>query len=233
MAQRTVPCGISLGVCRLRVTRVDTTTGCVLSEADNAFVLEDIISVTVTPNIETGTDSTLIGGCGCKIASYKAPDILKRYDLTLTTPIKSAALEQLLTDGGVLFDDSTDPVPVGYSFPTALGCGDAQHPVAVEFWTKNWSTSTDAQDSQLPWIHWVFPYTTWVDGAQTVNNDFAQPDFAGFTRSNDCWGDGPYGDGPETVYGASDFSLSTGGWFYTPEDPPTATCDYITVAPAS
>jgi len=233
MAQRTVPCGISLGVCRLRVTKVDPVTGCVTSDADNSFVLEDIISVQVAPNVETGTDTTLIGGCGCKIASYKAQDVLKRFDLTLTTPIKSAALESLLTGGGVGFDDSTDPVPIGYSFPTALGCGDEQPAVAVEFWTKNWDTSTDAQSSTLPWIHWVFPFSLWVPGSQTANNDFAQPDFAGFSRSNDCWGDGPYGDGPEAIYGASAFSLATGGWFYTPEDPPVATCDFATVAPAS
>lgn len=231
MAQRAIPCGISLGVCRLRVTLIDPTTGCVMSDADNSFVLEDIISVAVTPNIATGADTDLIGGCGCKIASYKAPDILKRYDMTLTTPIKSAALEQLLTDGGVLYDNSTTPVPVGYSFPTALGCTDQQTPVALEFWTKHWEN--DAQDSALPWIHWVFPYTLWTPGPQTVQNDFAQPDFVGFSRSNACWGDGPYGDGPGDIYGASSFSLETGGWFYTPTDPPTATCDYATVAPGS
>lgn len=231
MAQRSTPCGISLGVCRLRVTKIDPTTGCVESAADNSFVLEDIISVAVTPNIETGTDTTLIGGCGCKIATYKAPDILKRYDLTLTTPIKSAALEALLTDGGVLYDNSTTPVPVGYSFPTDLACDESQIPVAIEFWTKNWVD--DAQDGTLPWIHWVFPYSLWTPGPQTVNNDFSQPDFVGFTRSNECWGDGPYGDGPEATYGASSFSLATGGWFYTPTDPPVATCDYDTVAPAS
>jgi hypothetical protein len=230
VAQRTAPCGISLGVCRLRVTQIDATTGCVASEADNSFVLEDLVSVAVAPSIEAGTDSTLIGGCGCKIASYKAPDILKRYDLTLTTPIKSAALESLLTDGGVLYDDSTAPVPVGYSFPLDIPC-DEQRPVAIEFWTKNWVN--DAQDSDLPWIHWVFPYSLWTPGPQTVQNDFSQPDFVGFTRSNDCWGDGPYGDGPESVYGASSFSLATGGWFYSPLDPPAADCDFDTVAPAS
>jgi hypothetical protein len=203
----------------------------VSSDADNSFVLGDLVSVQITPNIETGTDTTLIGGCGCKIAAYKAPDTLKRYDLTLTTPVKSAALESLLVDGGVLYDDSDIPVPVGFSFPTALGCGDEQSPVAVEFWTKNWVD--DAQDPDLPWIHWVFPQSLWAPGAQTVNNDFSQPDFVGFSRTNACWGDGPYDDGPEAIYGASSFSIDTGGWFYTPEDPPAADCDFATVTPSS
>jgi hypothetical protein len=230
MAQRDTPCGISLGICRLRITKLDST-GCVASEADNSFVLAETISVVVTPNIETGVDTTLIGGCGCKVASYKAPDTIKRYDLTLTTPTKSAALESLLLGGGVLYDDSDTPVPVGFSFPTALGCDEEQAPIAVEFWTKNWVD--DAQDPDLPWIHWVFPQSLWSPGAQTLNNDFAQPDFTGFSRVNSCWGDGPYGDGPEAIYGASDFSLATGGWFYSPEDPPAASCDFATVAPSS
>ena len=232
MAQRETPCGISLGVCRLRVTLLDST-GCVASEADNSFVLSDIISVAYTPNIETGQDTTLIGGCGCKIASFKAPDTVKRYDLTLTTPKKSAALESLLTGGGVLYDDSDAPVPVGYSSPTALGCDEEQQPVAVEFWTKNWVD--DAQDPDLPWIHWVFPQTLWVPGAATANNDFAQPDFAGFSRGNACWGDGPYGDGPEAIYGPSAFDTSTSYfWFYSPDDPPTAvSCDFEHVVPSS
>jgi hypothetical protein len=66
-----------------------------------------------------------------------------------------------------------------------------------------------------------------------VNTDFSQPDFSGFSRTNACWGDGPYGDGPEAIYGASTFDISTGGWFYTPQDPPTASCDFATVAPGS
>lgn len=230
MAQRDTPCGISLGVCRLRLTKLDST-GCVTSDPDNSFVLGDLVSVQITPNVETGTDTTLIGGCGCKIAAYKAPDTLKRYDLTLTTPIQSAALESLLVDGGILFDDSVAPVPVGFSFPTALGCAEEQSPVAFEFWTKNWVD--DAQDPDLPWIHWVFPQSLWSPGQQTLNNDFSQPDYTGFSRTNSCWGDGPYGDGPEAIYGPSSFSIETGGWFYTPEDPPTPSCDFATVTPSS
>lgn len=235
MAQRSVPCGISLGACRLRITLLDST-GCVASAADNSLVLSDMISLVKTPNIDTGTDTTLIGGCGCKVASYKAPDSIKRYDLTLSVPLRSAALEGILLTGNaagsVLYDDSVTPVPVGASAPTALGCDEEQTPVAIEIWTKNWVD--DAQDPDLPWIHWVFPQTLWVPGAETANNDFAQPDYAGFTRGNSCWGDGPYNDGPEAIYGPSDFDTSSSYfWFYTPEDPPAASCEYATVVPSS
>lgn len=227
--QRDTPCGISLGACRLRVTLLDEV-GCVSDSDDNSIVLGDLIQVQMTPNIETGADTSLIGGCGCKIASFKAPDTLKRYDLQIDTPVKSAALEAMLLGGTVLDDNSTSPVPVGMSFPTALGCGEEQLPVAIEVWTKHWVN--DAQDPDLPWIHWVFPQSLWQYGQQTLQNDFAQPSFVGFTRTNTCWGDGPYGDGPEATYGTA-FDISTGGWFYTPTDPPDANCTPSTVTPAS
>jgi len=229
MAQRDTPCGISLGVCRLRITLLDDL-GAVDSGPDNSYVLGDLVSVDVTPNIETGTDTSLIGGCGCKIASFKAPDTLKRYDIVITTPIMSAGLESMLTGGTVLMDDSAIPVPVGMSFPTALGCSEEPPHIALEFWTKHWVD--DAQDPILPWIHWEFPQSLWQKGQTTVQNDFAQPAFNGFSRKNDAWGDGPYGDGPEATYG-NPFDIATGGWFYTPTDPPDADCDLATIAASS
>lgn len=233
MAQRTAPCGISLGVCRVRITLLDAT-GCIASQADNSYVLSDIIQIVLTPNIETGTSSTLIGGCGCKIASFKAPDNINRYDLTLSTPTKSPAFESLLMGGGVGYDDSVIPVPIGFSAPGNLGCDEEQPPVALEFWTKNWND--DAQDPDLPWIHWVFPQTLWVPGPETASNDFMQPDFAGFSRTNSCWGQGPYNDGPEDIYGSGAAGIDTSAnyfWFYSPEDPPTAACAFATIAPSS
>ncbi len=145
MAQRSTPCGISLGVCRLRVTKIDPTTGCVISEADNSFVLEDIISVAVTPNIESGTDTTLIGGCGCKIATYKAQDILKRLRPDaddadqvgrpgVAADRRRRALRQL-----------DDAGPGRLLVPDRRRLRRVRRPVAIEFWTKNWVD--DAQDS--------------------------------------------------------------------------------------
>src|SRR5262245_47475387 len=229
MAQRSTPCGISLGACRIRITLLDDT-GCISGSTNNSFVLGDFIQIQATPNVETGTDITLLGGCGCKIASFKDSDKLKRFDFEIQNPTVAVALYGLMLGGTIGYDDSTIPVPVGVAWPTDLGCGEEPPHVALEFWTKNWVN--DAQDTELPWIHHVYPQTLWQIGQQTYNNDFAQPTLVGFSRQNTCWGDGPYGDGFESVYGTT-FDISTGGFFYTDVDPPDASCDLENVTPAS
>jgi hypothetical protein len=222
------PCGVPLGLCAMRVTRLDSTTGCVTGSTDNSFVTEELISLQLTPVVEAGADTTLTGGCDCVIASYRGVDKLKRFEFTITDPKLSPALYELLLGGGLILDGA---FPVGTTWPGELACGDAQDAVSLEFWVKHWNGSS--QDTTYPWIHHVYPQTYWQIGQQQFQNDFAQPTLTGFSRDNDCWGDGPYGDGPEADYG-SNIDISNGGFWYTASVPPISTdCDYADVTPAS
>lgn len=222
------PCGVPLGLCAMRVTRLIPTTGCVASSPDNVFVTTDLISLQLTPVVEAGADTTLTGGCDCVVASYRGIDKLKRFEFTITNPKLSPALYEMMLGGSIIADAG---VPVGTVWPAELSCGDAQDAVAIEFWVKHWNGSS--QDTTYPWIHHVYPQTYWQIGQQEFQNDFAQPTLTGFSRSNDCWGDGPHGDGPEAEYGAS-IDISVGGFYYTATTPPAdSACDYADVSPSS
>ncbi len=221
------PCGVPLGLCALRITRL-LATGCVAASPDNSFVTDELISLTLTPNVEAGADITLTGGCDCVIASYRGVDKLKWFEFEITNPKLAPAMYEMMLGGTIITEAG---FPVGTVWPVELACGEDQASVALEFWVKHWNGS--AQDTTYPWIHHVYPQTLWQIGQQQFQNDFAQPTLTGFSRRNDCWGDGPYADGPEDEgYGAVD--MATGGFFYATIDPPTDTaCDYADIAPSS
>jgi len=221
------PCGVALGLCATRITRL-VATGCVAPPTDNSFVTTDLISLQLTPVTEAGADLSLVGCCDCEVASYRGKDKLKRFDFTITNPKLSPALYEMMIGGGIINDAS---VPVGTTWPDSAQCGDDDTVVALEFWVKHWNGSS--QDQTYPWIHHVYPQTLWQIGQQQFQNDFAQPTLTGFSRANACWGDGPYGDGPEAEYGTP-IDISNGGFYYTATDPPVDTdCDYADVAVSS
>ena len=221
------PCGVPLGLCAMRLTRL-LETGCVAASPNNSFVSTELISLSLNPVVEAGADTTLVGGCDCTIASYRGIDKLKRFEFEITWPKLAPAAYEMMLGGGIMNEGG---FPVGTTWPTQLECGDAQPAVALEFWVKHWND--DAQDSTYPWIHHVYPQSLWQIGQQQFSNDFAQPTLTGFSRSNDCWGNGPYADGPEDEgYGTVD--ISTGGFFYAAIDPPDdSACDYNDVTASS
>lgn len=221
------PCGVPLGLCAMRLTRL-LSTGCVAASPDNSFVSTELISLSLNPVVEAGADTTLTGGCDCVIASYRGVDKLKRFEFEITYPKLAPAAYEMMLGGGIMTEGG---FPVGTTWPTELACGDVQPAVALEFWVKHWNG--DAQDPTYPWIHHVYPQSLWQIGQQQFSNDFAQPTLTGFSRKNECWGNGPYPDGPsDEGYGVVD--ISTGGFFYATIDPPADTnCDYADITPSS
>jgi hypothetical protein len=85
-------------------------------------------------------------------------------------------------------------------------------------------------DIDYPYIHWVFPYTSWQLGDNTAENDFMANALTGFSRSNPRWGQGPYGDGPPDGQ-----DIRNGGYWGIPDDEPlpAASCVATHVAPGS
>lgn len=218
-------CATPLHVCRFRVTRLDSD-GAVATGPNNAYVSDNLISVGVNPNVEIGLESSLIGGCGCIVATRKDPDRLKRFDFTINNAALEPAMLEMMLGGDLISDTSTEPVPIGLWYPDQIGCEFVPVWVAVEFWADAWDG--DAADPDWPYIHFIYPRMTWQEGPRTHGNEFTQPVINGFTRSNASWGLGPYGDLPEAVP-----TGAPGGWFYTSEIPPAAECGYQTAASAA
>lgn len=207
-----VICGVSFGICTVRITRVDAD-GRVIA-GDNSYVSDKPISVTLNPNIETGNTFSVRNGCGCGIARKKAPDVFNWFEFEFTEAALEPVMQSFLL-GADTIDSGLDAVGVNY--PGQLACDADEPAVALEYWTQHIVGS--AQDSALPWIHWVFPATIWHLGNNTFAEDITQPVVAGFSRTNAMWGDGPYGDGPP-----DGTNIEEGGWWKTDVDPPTAEC---------
>lgn len=226
MAQNPTVCGVSILLCRVRLTLL-TSTGAVAAGPNNSYVTDQPIRVNLTPVIEAGKDSTLKGGCDCIIADYRGPDLLKRFEFEFDFAAIEPAMMSLLLGSLLISDTSVAPVPIGNWWPGQVGCSKPTPPaLAFEFWTQVWDGT--AQNVSWPYIHHVYPFTLWQLGAQTYEDDFAQPKVTGFSRCNTQWGHGPYGDQPTLVpYD------SPGGMFYTQAALPTAVCGYKTVAVSS
>lgn len=226
MAQNPVVCGVSVLVCRTRVTLLDDD-GSVAAGPNNSYVTDNPIRVTVTPVIEAGKDTTLKGGCDCIIASYKGPDLLKRFDLEFGIATIEPAMLSLMLGATLISDLSDVPVPIGVWWPAQVGCDlDPPPNVGFEFWTKVWDG--DAQNATWQFVHHVYPFTNWQIGPQTYEDDFAQPTLTATCRSNTLWGHGPYGDQDDGIPGNA-----PGGFFYTQDALPAAACGYASVTPGS
>jgi hypothetical protein len=216
-----VNCGVSFGLCSIRITRVDAAGNVIAGT--NAYVTDNPLSITVTPNIETGNTVSVRNGCGCSVARFKFNDIFNWFEFSLATAALEPEMMAMML-GANTIEDGADVV--GLAFPQSVACDEDEPAVALEFWSKHIVGS--GQDGTFPWVHWVFPKTVWQLSDNSFEEDATQPSLTGFSRSNAQWGDGPYGDGPPDSEDISD-----GGYWKTDVDPPAAACAAISVSATS
>ena len=193
-------CGVSFGICRLRVTRLDDTGNVIAG--NNAYITDKVLSVSVTPNIETGNSFSVRNGCGCKIASKKFPDTLNWFEFSFQDAAFEPALVAFMT-GSPTIEDGADVV--GWAGAGALACDEQNPLVAFEFWTQHIVGS--GLDATYPYFHFVYPASTWVFSDNTFEEGPAQPTLSGISQSNNNWGDGPYGDGPPDGEDISEYGI--------------------------
>jgi hypothetical protein len=218
-----VSCGVSFGICAVRLTKLDSLGNVAATPPNNSYVTDNPITVTVTPNIEEGNTFSLRNGCGCSIARFKANDIFNWFEFTFNAGGIEPEMEAFLLGATTIVDGADQ---VGIHFPSPLACEETEPAVAFEYWTKH--IDGNAPDATYPWVHWVFPRTVWRLADNTFEEDIRQASVQGFSRSNPLWGSGPYGDGP-----VDDSDIVEGAWWLTDLDPPAAVCASAAVTPAS
>lgn len=217
-----VNCGVSFGLCAVRLTELNAD-GSVAAPPDNSYVTDKAISITVTPNIETGNTFSVRNGCGCSISRRKFADTFNWFEFSFNMAALEPEMLAMLLGAGTIVDGAD---VVGTAFPSALDCDEAEPQVALEFWTEH--NVGSGRDGTYPYFHWVFPATIWQLGDNTFEEGPAQPTVNGFSRTNQQWGDGPYGDGPPDSE-----DIREGGFWKTADALPTADCAAVNVTPSS
>lgn len=216
-------CPTVRGLCRLRVTRLDSL-GNVDAGSNNVWVSNGMIEIGVSPEIEEGERFTLKNGCGDILADFAEEDRRIRYNLELTTGLDEPGLREILLGDDVITDGSDI---IGTSAADQTDTDFVPSRVAVEAWVK--LIDGDAQDAVRPWLYVLFPSSSWVEGDNTIGEEFWTPGYTGKSRSNQQWGDGPHGD-----VGVPAGQLGPIANFVQVDvDPPTADCGYDSVSPSS
>jgi hypothetical protein len=212
-------CPSPIHLCRIRLTRL-TSTGAIAAAPSNHYVSDKPMMLTIDPSLQEGEEKNLIGGCDCVQASYRGPDKLLRYNLTLQMAALEPGLYEMLTGATILTNASTELI--GASFPIQVSCSNpTQPPSALEAWQDLWVG--DAQNANPRYVRWIFPMTFWQMDTTTLENEFLQVQFKGYTRQN-AWAN-PYIDFPTGVA-----SIGTQGAFFWDNVIPAAYCGYSTTS---
>lgn len=216
-------CPTIRGLCRLRVTRLDSL-GNVAAGPNNSWVSSGLIELGFAPVIEEGERFTLKNGCGSILADFEDEDRRIGYTIDLSEGLYEAGLREMLLGDAVILDGS-DPIGTAAADQTDEAFEPSR--VALEAWAK--AIDGDSQDAVRPWVYFLWPSVSFVEADTTIGSDFWQPAFTGKTRSNALWGNGPYQDLGITAGQLSPIFNT----ILVDEDPPDSACGYATVTPGS
>lgn len=176
-----------LGV-SLRVTRL-TPSGAPATGAEASYVTDKFVSVSFTPEFEAGDEFTQKAANGTVCASLKAPDTLKRINLSIAICEPDFEFQELIA-GGTLLEDTVDgsTITVGWKAP-AIGVDPTPNGVAIEVWSKAVTGGKTAGNN--PYYHWIFPYAQMrLAGDRVVENGMMANNFEGWAVGNTAFGTG-------------------------------------------
>lgn len=176
----------------MRVARLDIA-GEFPAGLGNVYVTDKFTEVTVETEIAEGEEVDLPSACGAPIVSYKDCDRIRRVNISLTLGVPDPELHELLAGGTVL----TSGNATGYAYPR-LNESACPFGSSLEIWTKHIGAD-GAQDSEFPYLRWVFPRVYLQIGSKNFENAVMASEFEGFGVENGNWDDGPMNDWPASV----------------------------------
>lgn len=210
-------CPTPIHICKLRVTRLNVD-GTVAAGPNNHAVSQYPVSMQVDPDVLAGDEKNVVGGCDCLAVTYRGKDKLMRLNLSLVFADIEPALIEILTGSPIVTAANGDLI--GNSFPIQYNCSvSGQPPVAIEAWQDNWINDRQAL-TPYQYTRWVWRMAFFEWDTFTLQNDFMQPAFKGYTRSNPNFTSAAYNDWP-----AGAVMTDIGGYMYDLTQP-AAYCGY-------
>lgn len=168
----------------IRVTSLDATGKFVVG-AKSSYVSKSFISVSFTPEYEDGDEFTQKNAAGSVCVTFKAPDTLKRVNLSVAICNPDPEFTSIIAGGTVL--GNTDAL--GWAAPK-VGQDPTPNGVAIEVWSNAIVDGKPA--SANPYFHWVFPYAKMREsGERVVQNDILATEFEGYGVGNLNFASGP------------------------------------------
>lgn len=169
----------------IRLTRL-TASGTLAVGPSASYVTKKFVSLSHTPEYETGDEFTTKAADGTVCASWKAPDTLKRVTISIALCDPDPEFTEMIAGGTLL---TAAGKSVGWQAPL-VGVDATPNGVAIEVWSI--ANSGGRQAAVNPYWHFVFPYAQMhMAGERAIQNDLMATSFEGWAVGNAGFGDGP------------------------------------------
>lgn len=216
----------SLQLLAMRVSKLDVN-GDAIAGASNGYITSSLIEASIGVDIENGVEILKKTADDNICINYRGDDRIKRASMSLKLCQLDSELMSLLIGSPRIINGTTT---IGGRL---LGITDAApYGTCVEFWTKAWSGSNQAQPTVLGSVnaywHWVMPKSKWQLDPTDLKDDAAEISLKGFGYENNALNiDGPFNDWGTSVAGSGGFPSAL-GWFLD-ATLPTAQNGFVTV----
>lgn len=155
------------------------------------------VSVQLSPQVTTGDRIEQKAGDGSLCVVIEDPDTTTGYELTVVLCQLDIELIEVMTSSDIITDPGDSDIVIGFIAPEPDTEPD---PVEFHVWSEALDGSEQVAAPYSHW-HWVFPFTQWNIGAQTLENGVLTVTLTGKARTNSSIGSGSFCDLPTPITG--------------------------------